>query len=139
MMQLHGSTEGNLIAAVRSATRFRDHPVHSFQHLKRVVRADADLVRIHGFLHNCAGGPKEPLGILARHSGLAEVEPVNGLGHGSPPVGPAVTAGFHRVGRHSRPYVFAITTEYPRFSITEQSPKISKIIGTTAVGIFVTI
>jgi hypothetical protein len=29
MMQLHGSTEGNLIAAVRSATRFRDHPVHS--------------------------------------------------------------------------------------------------------------
>ena len=29
MMQLHGSTEGNLIAAVRSAVRFRDHPVHA--------------------------------------------------------------------------------------------------------------
>jgi hypothetical protein len=29
MMQLHGSTEGNLIAAVRSATRFREHPVHA--------------------------------------------------------------------------------------------------------------
>lgn len=28
MMQLHGSTEGNLIAALRSATRFRERPVH---------------------------------------------------------------------------------------------------------------
>jgi hypothetical protein len=28
-MKLHGSTEGNLIAAVRSATRFRGHPVHA--------------------------------------------------------------------------------------------------------------
>jgi len=28
-MQLHGSTEGNLIAAVRSANRLRGHPVHS--------------------------------------------------------------------------------------------------------------
>jgi hypothetical protein len=32
----------------------------------------------------------------------------------------------------------AITTEYPRFSITEQSPNVWKIIGTTAVGILVT-
>ena len=28
-MQLHGSTEGNLIAAVRSASRLRGHPVHA--------------------------------------------------------------------------------------------------------------
>ncbi len=28
-MKLHGSTEGNLIAAVRSANRLRDHPVHA--------------------------------------------------------------------------------------------------------------
>ena len=27
-MQLHGSTEGNLIAAVRSASRLRGHQVH---------------------------------------------------------------------------------------------------------------
>lgn len=31
-----------------------------------------------------------------------------------------------------------MTTEYPRFSITEQSPNVSKIIGTTACGILVT-
>jgi len=28
-MQLHGSTEGNLIAAVRSASRLRGHPVYA--------------------------------------------------------------------------------------------------------------
>jgi len=28
-MELHGSTEGNLIAAVRSACRLRDRPVHA--------------------------------------------------------------------------------------------------------------
>jgi hypothetical protein len=28
-MQLHGSTEGNLISAIRSATRLRGQPVHS--------------------------------------------------------------------------------------------------------------
>ena len=28
-MQLHGSTEGNLIAAVRSASRLRGKPVHA--------------------------------------------------------------------------------------------------------------
>jgi hypothetical protein len=28
-MQLHGSTEGNLIAAVRSASRLRGRPVHA--------------------------------------------------------------------------------------------------------------
>jgi hypothetical protein len=28
-MELHGSTEGNLIAAVRSASRLRGHPVHA--------------------------------------------------------------------------------------------------------------
>ena len=28
-MQLHGSTEGNLIAAVRSASRLRGQPVHA--------------------------------------------------------------------------------------------------------------
>ena len=28
-MQLHGSTEGNLISAIRSANRLRDRPVHS--------------------------------------------------------------------------------------------------------------
>jgi hypothetical protein len=28
-MKLHGSTEGNLISAIRSAGRFRDRPVHT--------------------------------------------------------------------------------------------------------------
>ena len=28
-MQLHGSIEGNLISAVRSASRLRGHPVHA--------------------------------------------------------------------------------------------------------------
>ncbi len=28
-MQIHGSTEGNLIAAVRSASRLRGHPVYA--------------------------------------------------------------------------------------------------------------
>jgi hypothetical protein len=28
-MQLHGSTEGNLISAIRSAIRLRDRPVHT--------------------------------------------------------------------------------------------------------------
>ena len=35
-------------------------------------------------------------------------------------------------------YAVATTTEYPRFSITSHPPNASKISGTTAVGIFVT-
>lgn len=38
-MKLHGSTEGNLISAVRSASRFRGQPVH-----RDTVHFWADLV-----------------------------------------------------------------------------------------------
>lgn len=38
-MRLHGTTEGNLISAVRSASRFRGQPVH-----KDTVHFWADLV-----------------------------------------------------------------------------------------------
>jgi hypothetical protein len=56
----------------------------------------------------------------------------------------SVLSGFHLRSdrRHLRAIVFphavATTTEYPRFSITSQPPNASKISGTTAVGIFVT-
>lgn len=39
-MKLHGSTEGNLIAAVRSANRLRSHPVHvdTIEHWASLLR-----------------------------------------------------------------------------------------------------
>jgi hypothetical protein len=51
-MQLHGSTEGNLIAAVRSASRLRGQPVHAdtiehwtelLQHARRELSTSAAL------------------------------------------------------------------------------------------------
>jgi hypothetical protein len=51
-MQLHGSTEGNLISAVRSASRLRGHPVHAdtikhwadlLQHARRELSLNAAL------------------------------------------------------------------------------------------------
>jgi len=39
-MKLHGSTEGNLIAAIRSASRLRGKPVHA-----DTIRYWADLIR----------------------------------------------------------------------------------------------
>jgi hypothetical protein len=39
-MKLHGSTEGNLIAAIRSAARLRGKPVHA-----DTIRYWADLIR----------------------------------------------------------------------------------------------
>ena len=51
-MQLHGSTEGNLISAVRSASRLRAHPVHAdtikhwadlLQHARRELSLSAAL------------------------------------------------------------------------------------------------
>ena len=42
-MKLHGSTEGNLIAAIRSATRLRGKPVHA-----DTVRYWSDLI---GYAH----------------------------------------------------------------------------------------
>jgi hypothetical protein len=39
-MKLHGSTEGNLIAAIRSAGRLRGKPVHA-----DTIRYWADLIR----------------------------------------------------------------------------------------------
>lgn len=51
-MQLHGSTEGNLIAAVRSAIRLRTQPVHAdtirywtdlLHHARREISTNAAL------------------------------------------------------------------------------------------------
>ena len=51
-MQLHGSTEGNLISAVRSASRLRGQPVHAdtikhwadlLQHARRELSLNAAL------------------------------------------------------------------------------------------------
>jgi len=51
-MQLHGSTEGNLISAVRSASRLRGQPVHAdtikhwadlLQHARRELSLSAAL------------------------------------------------------------------------------------------------
>ena len=44
-MELHGSTEANLVAAVRSARRLRNHPVHAdtlkhWEDLLRQARRD---------------------------------------------------------------------------------------------------
>jgi hypothetical protein len=39
-MQLHGTLEGNLISAIRSANRLRDHPVHA-----DTVRFWSDLIQ----------------------------------------------------------------------------------------------
>ena len=46
-----------------------------------LVASDAPLVGINYFCNWRAGGPKEPLGVLARHSGAAVVQPVDLLGH----------------------------------------------------------
>ncbi len=56
-MKLHGSTEGNLISAVRSANRLRDRPVHAdtvtfWQSLIRHARDE---------LTSCATFPPESL------------------------------------------------------------------------------
>ena len=56
-MQLHGSTEGNLIAAVRSASRLRGHPVHA-----DTIKHWADLLHhAQRELSSTAALPSEPL------------------------------------------------------------------------------
>lgn len=56
-MQLHGSTEGNLISAIRSANRLRDRPVHA-----DTVRYWSDLIKhARGEISSCSAFPSEPL------------------------------------------------------------------------------
>jgi hypothetical protein len=56
-MELHGSTEGNLIAAVRSASRLRDQPVHA-----DTIKHWTDLLRhARRELSTTAALPSEPL------------------------------------------------------------------------------
>jgi hypothetical protein len=60
-MQLHGSTEGNLISAVRSASRLRGHPVHA-----DTIKHWADLLQhARRELSSSAAFPPEPLKRLA--------------------------------------------------------------------------
>lgn len=56
-MQLHGSTEGNLISAIRSASRLRDRPVHV-----DTVRYWSDLIKYaRDELSSCAALPSDEL------------------------------------------------------------------------------
>lgn len=56
-MKLHGSTEGNLIAAVRSANRLRGQPVHA-----DTIKHWADLLHhARQELATSIGLPAEPL------------------------------------------------------------------------------
>ena len=64
-MKLHGSTEGNLISAIRSANRLRDRPVHS-----DTVKFWSELIQhARKELSCCAALPSEAL----RHL-VAELE-----------------------------------------------------------------
>jgi hypothetical protein len=54
-MQLHGTIEGNLISAVRSASRLRDRPVHG-----DTVKFWSELIRhARKELASCAALPSE--------------------------------------------------------------------------------
>ena len=54
-MQLHGTIEGNLISAVRSANRLRDRPVHA-----DTVKFWSELIRhARKELTSCAALPSE--------------------------------------------------------------------------------
>jgi hypothetical protein len=56
-MKLHGSTEGNLISAIRSASRLRERPVHT-----DTVRYWSDLIKhARGEISSCAALPSESL------------------------------------------------------------------------------
>lgn len=56
-MQLHGSTEGNLISAIRSANRLRDRPVHT-----DTVKFWSDLIKhAQNELASCAALPSDEL------------------------------------------------------------------------------
>ena len=56
-MKLHGSTEGNLISAIRSASRLRERPVHA-----DTVRYWSDLIKhARGEIAACAAFPSEAL------------------------------------------------------------------------------
>lgn len=56
-MKLHGSTEGNLISAIRSASRLREQPVHA-----DTVRYWSDLTKhARGEIASCAAFPSEAL------------------------------------------------------------------------------
>lgn len=64
-MQLHGSTEGNLMSAIRSASRLRGRPVHA-----DTLKYWSDLIRhARGELSSQAGLPPESLARL-----VAELE-----------------------------------------------------------------
>lgn len=56
-MRLHGTIEGNLISAIRSAIRFRDRPVHA-----DTVRFWSDLIQhARKELSSCAALPSDLL------------------------------------------------------------------------------
>lgn len=59
-MQLHGSIEGNLVSAIRSANRLRDRPVHA-----DTVRFWSDLIQhARRELSSCAAMPSDALNRL---------------------------------------------------------------------------
>ena len=56
-MQLHGTIEGNLISAIRSASRLRDRPVHA-----DTVRFWSELIQhARKELSSCAALPSQAL------------------------------------------------------------------------------
>jgi hypothetical protein len=56
-MKLHGTTEGNLISAIRSANRLRERPVHA-----DTVKFWSDLIQhARGELSSCTAFPPEAL------------------------------------------------------------------------------
>jgi hypothetical protein len=62
-MKLHGSTEGNLLSAIRSANRLRERPVHA-----DTVKFWSDLIlHARGELSSCAALHSEALkGLIAQ-------------------------------------------------------------------------
>lgn len=56
-MKLHGSTEGNLISAIRSASRLRERPIHG-----DTLQYWSDLIQhARNELSSCAALPSEAL------------------------------------------------------------------------------
>ena len=59
-MKLHGSTEGNLISAIRSASRLREQPVHL-----DTGKGWSELIKhARGEISSCAAFPSEAMNRL---------------------------------------------------------------------------
>lgn len=82
-MQLHGTIEGNLISAIRSANRLRDRPVHA-----DTVRFWSDLIQhARRELSSCAAMPSDALKRLVADLELEVAK--------RPPASPRMPAGKH--------------------------------------------